>query len=173
MKHPELFGVLYSHTAGVLAFERYYLEEEKEDLITASQLDAFTLSDFFTYSFAVGACVACAPAYAPNPETLPFYGDFPVTAEGDLIDSTWQRWLEHDPLTLLDTYKDNLQQVAILFDCGTTDEFAPGNHLFEQKMNELGIAHSFEVFEGGHTNRASLRFESSGFPFFSEHLEHE
>lgn len=173
MKHPGLFGVLYSHSAGVLAFEDYYLEVVKEDLVTASQLDAFGPSDFFSYPAAVGACVACAPAYAPNPETLPFYGDFPVTAEGDLVDSTWQRWLEHDPLTLLDTYKDNLQQVAILFNCGSTDEFAPGNHIFEKKLTQLGIIHSFEIYEGGHADMLAPGFESFGFPFFSEHLVHE
>ena len=173
MKHPELFTALYSNSAGIVAFESVFLGFRKQDLITASQLESFTLADLFIHGVSVASCVACAPAYAPNPDAPAFYGDFPVTETGELIDDIWQKWLEHDPYTMLSTYKDNLKQVKILLDCGDTDEFNPSNNLFAQKLTELGIDHIFEVYVGDHTNKAALRFGSAGFPFLSENLDHE
>ena len=74
---------------------------------------------------------------------------------------------------MLSTYKDNLKQVKILLDCGDTDEFNPSNSLFAQKLTDLGVTHTFEIFEGGHYDVAGLRFGSAGFPFLSENLDHE
>lgn len=180
MKHPDLFGALYSNSAGVIAFESVFLGFRKQDLITASQLPSFTPADAFIYGLSVASCVACAPAYAPNPDALPFYGDFPLTETGELLDETWQRWLEHDAYTMVSTYQDNLKQVQILFDCGSVDKTSkevdkmnPSNILFAQKLTELGIDHTFEIYEGDHTNKAALRFGSKGFPFLSQNLDHE
>jgi len=174
MKHPEMFGVLYSASAAVLCFEDVFFGIHKQYLITASQLESFNNSDLFIYHPNVTACVASAPAYAPNPNVPPFYGDFPITANGEKIDSTWQRWLQHDPYAMLSSYQDNLKQInAIMIDCGDSDEFLASNEKFSQALTGYGITYTFEEFIGGHTDRVDERFSSVGFPFFSDHLVHE
>jgi PKD repeat protein len=173
MKHPELFSVLYSHSAGMLDFESAFFGDRKEHLITASQLKKFTMADFFTYPLEVASCFACAPAYAPNPENPPVYGDFPITAEGEIIADTWQRWLQHDPYTMVSEYADKLKQVKILMDAGDVDNLRSSNELFAERLTELGISHEFELYAGGHYDRAAMRYGSSGFPFLALHLVHE
>lgn len=173
MKHPELFAALYSHSGGIMMFETVYLGDRKEHLITASQLEKFTLSDFFIYPYEVASCFACAPAYAPNPDAPPVYGDFPLTADGEIIEETWQRWLQHDPYTMLLQYQDNLKQVKILMDCGDTDFLNSSNTLFSKKLAELGIIHKFEIYPGGHNDMAAMRFGSAGFEFLAQNMEHE
>jgi enterochelin esterase-like enzyme len=177
MKHPELFGVLYARSSAPLIFEDIFFDIDTQYLIIASQRESLTYGDVLSLGndgLGVANCVAYAPAYAPNPDAPPFYGDFPVTADGDKIDSTWQRWLEHDPYTMLPLYRDNLIQMnVILFDCGDTDEFFASNLKFSQALTGYGITHTFEQFAGGHTNKFQERFSSVGFPFFSDHLVHE
>jgi S-formylglutathione hydrolase FrmB len=173
MKHPELFSVLYSHSAGNLDFESAFLGDRKEHLVTASQLRKFTMADFFIYPLEVASCFACAPAYAPNPEAPPVYGDFPVTAEGEILTDTWQRWLQHDPYTMVADYVDNLKQIQIFMDAGDQDEFKDSNQLFSDRLTELGISHEFELYAGGHYDRAAMRFGSAGFEFLAQHLAHE
>lgn len=176
MKHPELFSVVYSNSGGILDFESVYLGSRKQALIDAPQHApiSFAMIRWVTDNALLASSQACAPAYAPNPDAPPFYGDFPLTAEGELIESTWLRWLEHDPLTILPDYRDNLNlMTAILLDWGDEDEMRPSNESFRDRLTALGINHNYEIYEGDHTNRVAERFSNAGFPFFSEHLVHE
>ncbi|MEN8204057.1 MAG: alpha/beta hydrolase-fold protein [Bacteroidota bacterium] len=175
MKHPELFGALYAHSPGIMAFESVYWGGRKQSLVKASQLKSLSLTDILSVAVTLeeASCAACAPAYAPNPKA-PLFGDFPITESGERIDSTWQQWLMHDPLTMLHTYNNNLKQMrAILFDSGTSDELKGSNTLFSEALSEYGISHTFELYEGDHLNRISARMSSVAFPFFSQHLDHE
>jgi len=168
MKHPDLFCAVYSVNGAYLVFEQDYLITEKEALIEASQQKNFSLFS----GLAVLSAVASAPAFAPNPSALPFFGDFPITESGDLIDSTWERWLQHDPFTLLSSHKNNLIQLsAIRFDCGKSDIYFSSNTVFSNALSELGIDHTFLSYEGDHTNKVDQRMKSEVFPFFSEYLE--
>lgn len=176
MKHPELFSVVYSNSGGILDFESVYLGYRKQALIDAPQHDPISFAEVLLdkYNAMLASSQACAPAYAPNPDAPPFYGDFPLTAEGELIESTWLRWLEHDPLTILPDFTDNLNRMTgILLDWGDKDELRPSNESFQGRLTALGINHSYEMYEGDHTNRVAERFSNAGFPFFSEHLVHE
>lgn len=177
MKHPDLFSVIYSNSGGILDFSTVYLGSRKQAVIDAPQHNPITRTQIFSdagVSAKIASSQACAPAYAPNPEAPPFYGDFPLTAEGEIIENTWQRWLEHDPLTMLPTYKDNLNRMTgILLDWGNEDEMGQSNAKFQSRLAALGIGHDYEIYQGDHTNRAAERFRSAGFPFFSEHLVHD
>jgi hypothetical protein len=47
-------------------------------------------------------------AFALNPSLSPVMGELPLDEIGTLIDSTWQKWLEHDLYSMLDEYSENL-----------------------------------------------------------------
>jgi len=44
------------------------------------------------------------------------------------------------------------------------------NQQLDQIMTQLGIAHTFETFDGDHMNHIQLRIESKVLPFFSNNL---
>ncbi len=82
---------------------------------------------------------------------------------GELIDGVWQRWKQHDPVVLADHYADALRSLDTYYiDCGKWDEhhLQLGARIYCRRLNELGIAHTYEEFEGGHMNTAH-RYERS------------
>jgi len=100
--------------------------------------------------------IAMAAAYSPNPKNPPTYCDLPFDLEtGELLPSVWARWLEHDPITLVDRHADALKGMRLLFlDCGTEDEFflELGARQFKRKLDALGIRHEHQEFDDGHMN---------------------
>jgi len=55
-------------------------------------------------------------------------------------------------------------------DVGTQDSLAGSNRQLDQILTDFGIAHTFETYEGDHTNRVKERFELKVLPFFSNNL---
>ncbi len=97
-----------------------------------------------------------AASYSPNPAAQPFGIDLPCDLEtGAFREDVWRRWLEHDPLLMLDSRAEALRSLRLLYlDCGTRDEFHlhHGARLFTRRLQELGIAHEYEEFDDGHMN---------------------
>jgi hypothetical protein len=95
--------------------------------------------------------------HSPNPAS-PCGFDLPFDLyTGQLQPEVWQRWLEHDPITLLQNpaHADALRQMKLVYlDCGNHDEHALhyGARIFCQRLAELKITHVYEEFEGGHRN---------------------
>ena len=170
MRNPNLFGIAYALSPAVTVFEDVTLGTVKPGLIEAVNSESF---DGLTWQAQTN--IAQAAAYAPNPSSLPYYGDFPVTADGELVDSTWQKWLEHDPYTMLSTYKDSLLKLqAIKFDCGTNDnELYDANVHFSQALTDHGVDHVFETYIGDHINKIPERIEEKMLPFLSANLSFE
>jgi S-formylglutathione hydrolase FrmB len=124
---------------------------------------------------------------APIGIDLPFdytYIDstFTLAQVPSLIDTTWNRWLENDVLTMLaDTtvidYADELAALAIYLDCGDSDELGLKyqNDIFDAALTQAGIEHEYHVYSGytgnsaGHANfvaerlREVLKFHSRQF----------
>lgn len=52
---------------------------------------------------------------------------------------------------VIDVIKQNVKDLpAIRFDCGKSDELIAGNRLLHGQLDSLGVAHTYEEFEGGH-----------------------
>jgi enterochelin esterase family protein len=100
--------------------------------------------------------VAMAACYSPNPEAAPLGIDLPWNLEtGAFRDDVWTRWLEHDPLTLLERHADALRSLRALYlDCGVRDEWSLhlGARLFARRLAELNVAHEHQEFDDGHMN---------------------
>jgi len=108
--------------------------------------------------------IGMAACYSPNPKTAPFGIDLPADLEtGAWRDEVWARWLEQDPIRMLERRAGALRAMKLLFlDCGTRDEWSlhHGARLFARRLRELGIAHQHEEFDDGHMN-VQYRYEVS------------
>ncbi|MGN6560394.1 MAG: alpha/beta hydrolase [Candidatus Nitrosocosmicus sp.] len=82
---------------------------------------------------------------------------------GEIDKKIWKKWKLHDPIGMIDKFKDNLKHLDLLFfDCGIYDEFNLfiGTKIFSEKCKRLGINHEYNQFNGGHFN-TSFRYVES------------
>ena len=163
MLRPDVFGALASH-AGDALFECSYLPRFGE--IARTLRDHFDGSyDVFLERFAAadhldwgryGAAIEIygyACAYSPDPERpgqplLPF-----EIATGRLVDEVWAQWLELDPVRMVPRHAEELASMRrIYLDAGRSDEayLDLGAQAVSSELTKLGIAHTFELFEGRH-----------------------
>ena len=171
MRHPDVFGAIACHS-GDLYFDYAYRGDVPKFCAAVQRhggvrawLEAFEAKlqkqhDDFTVLNILGM----AAAYSPNPGAEPFGIDLPCDLEtGAFRDDVWRRWLEHDPLTLLERHAESLRSLLLLYmDCGVRDEWQLhlGARMFTSRLAQLGIPHEYEEFDDGHMN-VSYRYEVS------------
>lgn len=160
MRHPDQFGAIFSHS-GDCYFEYCYLPdlpgavdeiveaESAMDWVQSYREDPFRSGgDFPTFNI-----VAMSACYSPDPEQ-PGTFKLPFDPEtGAFREEVWNQWKQHDPLELVDSHTDALEQLnTFYFDCGNRDEFNLhlGNRLLSDKLHNLDISHTYEEFDGGH-----------------------
>jgi hypothetical protein len=91
--------------------------------------------------------------------------------DGQLQPLVVAKWLANSPLAMIDQYVTNLKKYkAIAGEVGLQDGLRNSNAQLDQGMTDLGLAHSFETYEGDHTNRVPVRIETRVLPFFSNNL---
>jgi S-formylglutathione hydrolase FrmB len=195
MRHPETFAAFASHS-GDMYFEYAYKPDFPKAvnglarfLHTPNPVGAFLAA--FAQAEQKGRfidtlnIVAMAACYSPSlradaqAETVPepFGAGFELPFElatGELREEVWQRWLEHDPVYMLDQpkYVEALRQMKGSFlDAGTRDEYNLhlGARIFVQKAKAKGITLHHEEFEDGHRD-INYRYDTS-LPFLWETLK--
>ncbi len=165
MKHPDVFGAVACHS-GDMAFDLVYRPDFPK-FVNAIQ-KAGGLEKWWIefdrkvkkedYDFDAVNILAMAAAYSParTPTAQPFPIDFPFDLETcELRPEVWARWLEFDPVQLVDRYASNLRNLRLLFiDCGTRDEFNLhfGARILVKKLKALGVPYEHEEFDDGHLN---------------------
>ncbi|WIG58667.1 MAG: putative esterase [Ktedonobacterales bacterium] len=160
MRHPEVFGALACHS-GDMAFDLCYGKDfpafcnsvNKEGGVEAwwQQFAAQVKKKSSDYdALNILAMAAC---YSPDADA-PLGIGLPVDLHTcERIPAVWARWLEWDPVELLDRYGENLRQLRLLYmDCGTRDEFSLhfGARQMAKRLSERGIAYEYEEFDDGH-----------------------
>ena len=93
-----------------------------------------------------------AAAYSPHPEA-PLGIDLPCDLEtGAFQEDVWARWLEHDPMRLVERHADALRSLRLLYlDCGTEDSLMSGpNQRFAALLREKKIPHEYRELPGDH-----------------------
>lgn len=160
MKHPDLFGLVLSHS-GDMMFRYCYMPDFPKAISTLQEANSPEewLQSFFEkdvkgkHEFPVFNIIGMAACYSPDPEEpgsflLPFDLD-----TGEFREGIWEQWQEHDPVNMVDSYEEALKELSYLyFDCGTSDEFNLhiGARRLSQKLDEKGVSHTYEEFDGGH-----------------------
>jgi hypothetical protein len=57
-----------------------------------------------------------------------------------------------------------------MVDVGTQDGLAASNRQLVELLADLKVPHTFETYEGDHTNKVAERIETKVLPFFSNNL---
>ena len=133
--------------------------------------DVQTVADIEKADFLTKAALASAAAWSPNPKKPPLYLDLPVI-NGQPQPMIEAKWSANMPLAAIDQYIPELRQLrAIAFDAGNKDEsIAAGIKALDSILNNYGIKHTYEEYEGDHVNRIAERIKLKMLGFFSEQL---
>lgn len=169
MLRPDLFGALATH-AGDSLYEYCYLKDfgRAARHLRAYDHDIFQWWRDFQSRAAEGraftkeadavllivlAGSACFSAAEDGTPLLPF-----DARTGEVIPDRWQRWLDWDPVRMVDRYADALRSLrAIWIDAGTRDEFFLdlGAEAFRNGLARIGVPEDrihFELFDAGHSD---------------------
>ena len=163
MLRPELFGALATH-AGDTLYEHCYLPEFAQAVRALRDHDHdiqrwwrdFRSRTAFTeeYDTRLLVVLGCSAAFSPAPDGTPLLPFDPRT--GELIPDRWQRWLDWDPVRMVDRYADALRSLsAVWIDAGTRDEWFLdlGAEAFRAGLARIGVPDDrirFELFPAGH-----------------------
>lgn len=114
---------------------------------------------------------AMAACYSPNSDSEWGF-DLPFDLEtGEIREDIWQKWLDNDPVNMVEEAAENLKSLKLLFiDAGTRDEFALdlGARILVNKLKKHNINHIHEEFDDGHF-KINYR-ENRSFQLISEHF---
>jgi enterochelin esterase-like enzyme len=104
----------------------------------------------------------------------PFFGQPSDSARMSAMESVktmvQAKWWSNMPLVTLDQHLLHLKQLkGFAFDAGDKDEgIAIAITKLDSTLNQYGLKHDFEVYEGDHLNRVGERIAQKMLPFFSE-----
>ena len=127
--------------------------------------------------------VAAGRAFAPNPDNPPYFADLPVKfvdGKKKIDDSALKRWNEELPFYMVDEYIKQLRSLnSLKLEWGRNDDFknvVSSCITFSKKLENLGIDHIAEEYNGTHFNRIlepDGRIAKEMLPFLNDQLEFE
>jgi len=159
MRHADVFGLVCS-TSGDAYFELCYLSDIPKAVRAIKGDPKAFMQKFWDEErkhkddFPAVNMIGMSACYSPNGTGF----DMPFDLEtGEIRDDVWSRWLEHDPVRLLEKHVETLKSLRLLYlDAGTRDEFGLdlGARVLAKKLRDLEIPHIHEEFDDGHMNIA-------------------
>ncbi len=174
MRHADIFGLVCS-TAGDAYFESCYLPDFAKAFRSIKGDPDSLLAKFWDEDTKKGKhdfdglnIIGMSACYSPNGAGF----DLPFDLKtGEIRSEIWSKWLENDPVRLVEKSVENLKLLKLLFiDAGTRDEFGldVGARVLCAKLLDHGIEHISEEFDDGHFNisyrqNRSLEMISGGF----------
>jgi S-formylglutathione hydrolase FrmB len=168
MKRPGVFSSLYIMSACCLAANNPQPASmaPAEAIKTREQAEVAARAP----GFGPSVNLASAAAWSPNPNNPPLFLDLPVK-DGKVRPDIVDKWAANAPLTMLDRYVPDLKALyAIAVEIGTKDTLLASNRQLHEALTRRKIAHSYEEYDGDHTNRVRERIERNILPFFSKNL---
>ena len=173
LRHADVFGLVCS-TAGDAYFEHCYPMDFAKAFRTIKGDPIGFMRKFWSTEkqgrddHAALNTIGMAACYSPDGESF----DMPFDLEtGEIDQKIWARWLEHDPVRLVERHLEELKSLKLLYiDAGTRDEFALdiGAKILSRKLSDHEVDHIHEEFDDGHFN-ISYRFDRS-LELISQHL---
>ncbi len=165
MRHAEIFG-LVSSISGDAYFEYCYPTDfAKAFRIIKGDPEAF-MREFWSREkqgkddHSALNTIGMSACYSPNGTDF----DLPFDLQsGEIRQDIWAKWLEHDPVRIVEKHVENLKSLDLLFiDAGTRDEFGldVGAKILSKKLHDFDVPHIHEEFDDGHFN-ISYRYKRS------------
>jgi hypothetical protein len=176
MRHPDVFGTVYAmHPVGTGTGVSVSASLPKWDILTNAKSMDDVKKDGRTQIFA-----SMFQAHLADPDKPPLFIDLLARQEGDqlVIDAKlMERFRNNFYLeTMIPQYADNLKSLrGFKFDWSRTDtnfDHVYANQAFTRKLNEFGIAHEAEEYNGafGGDWGTDGRIYTDALPFFEKHL---
>jgi len=148
MRHPDIYQAVYTMSASSLAFDEKWMGRVRDRILTILDIE-----ELGSLPLELLKPISSAAAYAPNPDTPPFLADFPLNRDGEVVEAVWQRWLVHDPLSMIASHRESLLQLSGVFlDCGTEESLLPDHRIYSQALTAAGIPHVYEEYVGSHSS---------------------
>jgi enterochelin esterase-like enzyme len=177
MVHPDVFGSVYAmHPVGTGSGVQPMESRPNWDILgSATSLDD-AKKDGFTQIF-----TAIFQAHLPDPDKPPLYVDLPAHKEGGklIIDTGLTKRLRDNFFieSLVPQYAENLKSLrGFKFDwprSDTNEDHIYSNQALTHKLNEFGIPHESEEYNGTWTSETwgeDGRFNTDVIPFFHRYL---
>jgi S-formylglutathione hydrolase FrmB len=170
MKHADVFGSLYIMSPCCLSARGAGPDPAAfEKTVGAMKAPA----DSASLPFFPRAQLAVAAAWSPNPKNPPLFLDLP-TKDGQPRADVLARWAANAPLAFIDQYIGDLRRYAgIAIDVGDQDRLKDDSEKLQEVLVRNGIASTFEIYAGNHTNKVADRFQNHVLPFFGRTLKFE
>lgn len=167
MHYPEVYSGIYSMSPCCLAPATNPSEE-----LMAQAAEVDTDEELAATNRGVRTIMASAAAWSPNPQNPPMYYDLPIE-NGELNEDVLAMWIANAPLVTVHQHIPALKSFnAISMDIGNEDfGLEPGASAFSGILEQYGIDHEYEIYEGDHTNRVQDRLTNHVIPMFSELLQ--
>ncbi|MGQ9922195.1 MAG: alpha/beta hydrolase [Desulfobacca sp.] len=172
LRHPEVFGAIYALSPACLVFAEHFLKLQWDSMVRVADLTA--REQFPALDWRQQVIIAIGAAVAPNPTNPPWLFDLPLQSKDgrrELAAAVWQRWLQSDPHSLVEPYRQNLARLRLAFDMGTADPLLPQSRQMHATLARLGIPHYYEEYDGDHVNRLRERLKEKVLPFFASYFE--
>ncbi|HZM62512.1 MAG TPA: alpha/beta hydrolase-fold protein [Vicinamibacterales bacterium] len=120
--------------------------------------------------FGPSVLLASAAAWSPNPKNPPLFLDLPMR-NGKPRPEVIAKWAANAPLEMLEQHAPALKQYyAVAMEIGTMDPLLRSNQQLHTVLTKLRIPHSYDEYDGDHTNKVRERIERNVLPFFSKNL---
>jgi S-formylglutathione hydrolase len=169
MKRPDVFSSLYVMSACCLTANpnpRREAMAAAEAIKTREQAEEAASGR----GFGPSTSLASGAAWSPNPSNPPLYLDLPFRG-GKPRPDVAAKWAANAPLTMVDQYVASLAKYySIGIEIGTMDPLLASNRQLHDAMTRLRIPHSYEEYDGDHTNKVGERIERNVLVFFSKNL---
>ncbi len=165
MRHSDVFGLACS-TSGDAYFEYCYPHDFAAAFRAINGDPVGFMKRFWAEEkkpknfHAALNTIGMSACYSPNGTSF----DLPFDLQtGEIRSGVWERWLEHDPVRLVEKHLENLKSLRLLYlDAGSRDEFNldVGARILAGRLTENGIEHIHEEFDDGHMG-ISYRYDRS------------
>lgn len=165
MRHADTFGLICS-TAGDAYFELCYVQDFAKAFRSIKADPKGFMKNFWAEEkkskdfHAALNTIGMSACYSPNGADY----DLPFDLEtGEIRQDVWARWLEHDPVRLVEKHVENLKSLRLLYlDAGTRDEYSLdiGARVLSNRLRDFDIPHLHEEFDDGHGG-ISYRYDRS------------
>lgn len=158
MRHSDIFGLACS-TSGDAYFEHCYLPDFPKAFRAVKGNPKRLLEKFWNEDekkskedFSGLNIIGMSACYSPRGAEF----DLPFDLEtGEIREDIWAKWLENDPVRLVEKSVENLKSLKLLYiDAGTRDEFYLdlGARILCRRLKDFNISHIHEEFDDGHFN---------------------
>jgi len=173
MRHAgDVFGALYSLSGCCTQVSR-----SGSSATWTAVTGAQSLADARKLAFIPRVSLALSAAFSPNPNAPPLFYNPPFVRKGEtweLVDSVYPKWVEHAPFDMISSHAERLKRLrGFMFDVGLSDNLVSPRALaaMDTALTNAGVRHTYETYEGDHSNRIAARLATRLLPFFSQTLD--